>query len=131
MRNVTAYVQRLQDLLGDVVQNAAADTHFIQRQRKITPLAWLLATVFGWLHNKHGTDNLPILVPASHPVPTELARTRCWEAHKNVWSSGTNSADKGHGGVLTGCAGGAHEPLYFAHFIYLNGKVVCTKLFLV
>jgi hypothetical protein len=47
MSNVTAYVRRLQDLLGKVAEKVAADSHFIHRKRKITPLGWLLATVFG------------------------------------------------------------------------------------
>ena len=57
MHDVTEYVCRLQDLLGEVAQKVADDTQFIQRKRKITPLAWLLATVFGWMNNKQGTLN--------------------------------------------------------------------------
>jgi len=57
MSDVTAHVDRLQALLGSVAPQIAAETQFIQRTRKITPLSWLLATVFGWMHNKEGTLN--------------------------------------------------------------------------
>ena len=55
MSHVTEYVRRLQDLLGGIATEVSVTTHFIQRQRKITALSWLLATVFGWMNNKEGT----------------------------------------------------------------------------
>ena len=55
MLNVTECVRRLQDLFGDTAKNLAASTNFIQRERKITALGWILATVLGWMHNKNGT----------------------------------------------------------------------------
>jgi hypothetical protein len=57
MHNVSECAQRLQDLLGTIAQKVAVSTPFIQRERKITSHAWLLATVLGWLHNKNGTLN--------------------------------------------------------------------------
>ena len=55
MLHVSECVRRLQDLFGDTAKNLAASTNFIQRERKITALGWLLATVLGWMHNKNGT----------------------------------------------------------------------------
>ena len=57
MDKIIERAKRLQALLGDVAENVAKNTDFIQRKRKITPLAWLLATVFGWMNNKKGTLN--------------------------------------------------------------------------
>src|SRR5215469_4037435 len=57
MNNVTETARRLQDLLGGIAHEVAENTQFIQRKRKITPLSWLLATVFGWMNNKQGTLN--------------------------------------------------------------------------
>jgi hypothetical protein len=57
MNRIIERTQRLQALLGDIAENVAKDTNFIQRKRKITPLAWLLATVFGWMNDKKGTLN--------------------------------------------------------------------------
>jgi len=55
MKKITERTKRLQALLGDIAKNVAHATQFIQRERKITALSWLLATVFGWMSNKKGT----------------------------------------------------------------------------
>ena len=55
MLHVNECARRLQDLFGDSAKNLAASTNFIQRERKITALGWILATVLGWMHNKNGT----------------------------------------------------------------------------
>jgi hypothetical protein len=57
MHKINERAQRLQDLFGSVAEKIAQQTQFIQRTRKITPLAWLLATVLGWMNNKNGTLN--------------------------------------------------------------------------
>ncbi len=49
MNKVSERAQRLQALLGDIAEKVAQNTNFIRRKRKITPIAWLLATVFGWV----------------------------------------------------------------------------------
>ena len=55
MLSVTKCLQQLQILFGDIAQKIAIETDFIQRERKITALGWLLATVLGWMNNKNGT----------------------------------------------------------------------------
>jgi len=55
MLSVTECIQQLQILFGDTAQKIAIETDFIQRERKITALGWLLATVLGWMNNKNGT----------------------------------------------------------------------------
>jgi hypothetical protein len=55
MHKINEYAQRLQDLLGTTAETIAKKTQFIQRNRKITAFAWLLATVLGWMNNKTGT----------------------------------------------------------------------------
>ena len=55
MKKITERTQRLQALFGDIAKNVAQATQFIRRERKITALSWLLATVFGWLSDKNGS----------------------------------------------------------------------------
>jgi hypothetical protein len=57
MDKISERSQRLQALLGEIAEKVAQNTHFIRRKRKITPIAWLLATVFGWMGDKKGTLN--------------------------------------------------------------------------
>jgi hypothetical protein len=55
MKKINERAQRLQVLFGDIAEIVAKITHFIQRERKITAMSWLLATVFGWTSDKNGT----------------------------------------------------------------------------
>jgi len=55
MLSVPECVQQLQNLFGDTAKTIASDTNFIQRERKISALGWILATVLGWMNNKNGT----------------------------------------------------------------------------
>jgi hypothetical protein len=57
MNKVSKCAQRLQALFGDAAKNVAKITNFIQRERKVTAVAWLLATTIGWMNNKKGTLN--------------------------------------------------------------------------
>ncbi len=45
----------LQTLFGETAEEAAVETGFIQRKRKLTGMAWLQTLVFGWAVNKNAT----------------------------------------------------------------------------
>jgi hypothetical protein len=55
MHKINERARRVHDFLGTIADTVAKQTQFVQRNRKITPLSWLLATVLGWMNNKTGT----------------------------------------------------------------------------
>jgi hypothetical protein len=57
MNKVNERAKRLQVLLGNIAENVAKNTNFIQRERKFNALEWTAATVLGWINNKKGTLN--------------------------------------------------------------------------